>query len=61
MRVRLRRQCHQLLRELRLSGPFPVAALCDRLATHRGRPLYVRALPGVASLTGPCGIWLATE
>jgi hypothetical protein len=61
MSVRLRRQCHELLRDLQLSGSFPVATLCAQLATYRGRPLYVQALPGVASLTGPCGIWLETE
>lgn len=61
MSVRLRRQCHRLLRELQLSGPFSVATLCSRFATYRGRPLYVQALPGAASLTGLCGIWLETD
>ena len=59
--MRLRRQCYQLLRELELSRSFSVETLCDRLAAYRGRPLYVQALPGVASLTGPCGVWLETE
>jgi hypothetical protein len=61
MSMRLRRQCHKLLRELELPRSFSVGTLCTRLATHRGRPLYVQALPGVASLTGPCGVWLETE
>lgn len=61
MSLPLRRQCHKLLRELGLSRSFSVGTLCARLATYRGRPLYVQALPGVASLTGPCGVWLETE
>lgn len=56
----LRRQCGRLLQELELSRSFSVETLCTRLATYRGRPLHVQALPGVASLTGPCGIWLET-
>jgi hypothetical protein len=61
MSLRLRRQCHKLLRELELPRSFSVGTLCTRLATYRGRPLYVQALPGVASLTGPCGVWLETD
>ena len=57
----LRRQCHQRLQKLGLSRSFSVETLCAQLATYRGRPLYVQALPGVASLTGPCGVWLETE
>lgn len=61
MSMRLRRQCHQVLRELDLPRSFSIETLCTRFATYRGRPLYVQALPGVASLTGPCGVWLETE
>lgn len=61
MNLSLRRQCHKLLRELGLSQSFSVKTLCTRLATYRERPLYVQALPGVASLSGPCGVWLETE
>lgn len=61
MSMRLRRQCYQLLRELELPRSFSVETLCTRFATYRGRPLYVQPLPGVASLTGPCGVWLETE
>lgn len=61
MSMRLRRQCYQLLRELELPRSFSIETLCTRFATYRGRPLYVQALPGVASLTGPCGVWLETE
>jgi hypothetical protein len=59
--MRLGRQCYQLLRKLELPRSFSVETLCNRLATYRDRPLYVQAIPGIASLTGPCGIWLETE
>ncbi|MGH3768879.1 MAG: hypothetical protein ACRDS0_07620 [Pseudonocardiaceae bacterium] len=61
MILRLRRQCNKLLRELELSRSFSVETLCTRLAVHRGRPLYVQALPDAAALAGPCGVWLETE
>ncbi|GAA4419376.1 hypothetical protein ACFQV2_25310 [Actinokineospora soli] len=55
---RLRRRCAARLRDLRLPVPFDIDALCARIAAGRGRPIHLRAIPG---LTGVCGLWIATD
>jgi hypothetical protein len=39
--------------------PFDVAAMCARLAAHRGRPIILTAHP--FPVPGPFGIWLSTS
>lgn len=59
---RLRKRCTALVRQLRLPDPFSVSALCDSIATQRGRKLYLHPLAkpdGVVDM--PCGMWVATD
>lgn len=55
----LRRRCRDLLRELDVRPPLEVAALCERLAARRGRPIYLTPYP--IPVPGPFGVWLATS
>lgn len=59
--ARLRRRCRPLLDQLALPHPFSIDTLCDRLATHRGRPLHLHPLPLQAAMAGACGLWIATD
>lgn len=56
----LRRTGERFLASLELPTPFSLPALIEQLAASRGRPLYVRPLPGEPIPGGPYGLWLAT-
>jgi hypothetical protein len=57
---RVRRRCRARLRRLALPEPFDLTELCRSVSIGRGRPLHVRGIPGPASRSRPCGIWIAT-
>lgn len=59
---RLRKRCLQVVSRLDLPNPFSVSALCDSIATMRGRALYLHPLEKPAGvLDMPCGMWVATD
>jgi hypothetical protein len=45
---------------MNLPEPFDITELCRRVSAGRGRPLYVRGIPGPPTRPRPCGIWIAT-
>jgi hypothetical protein len=54
----LRRRCEQRLAGLTIPSPFDLDAFAAVVATHRGRPLTLRPMPGLRA-GAPCGIWIA--
>jgi hypothetical protein len=57
----VRRRCEARLRHVTLPDPFDLAELCQKVSARRGRPLHVRGIPGPATRTRPCRIWIATD
>lgn len=55
---RLRRRCERHLDGVPLPQPFDLDAFCTTVATHRGRPLTLQPLLGLAS-GAPCGLWIS--
>lgn len=53
----LRARCAAMLRTLDIPDPFCLQTFCEKLATHRERPILLRAMHiGV----GLCGLWFPT-
>ncbi|MCE7002023.1 hypothetical protein LWC34_04140 [Kibdelosporangium philippinense] len=58
----LRGQCLRLLRGIPIPTPFSAEAMCEVIAEHRGRRLYLHPMPELDDVEGaPCGMWLATD
>ena len=55
----VRRRCQQHIDALDLRGPLDVAALAQRLAAVRDRPLHLLGLTQRGP--GPTGLWVATD
>jgi len=57
---RLRRRCERRLENIAIPNPFDLDIFCAAMATHRGRPLTLRPMPGL-SAGAPCGLWISVE
>ena len=57
---RLRRRCERRLENIAIPKPFDLDIFCAAMATHRGRPLTLRPMPGL-SAGAPCGLWISVE
>lgn len=55
----MRKRCEGEIQRLRIGTPLDVAALCERLAERRGRPLHLLALTSRTS--NPSGLWVAAK
>lgn len=55
----LRRACEARLSTLHFPANCTITALCERVASQRGRPIYL--VPLAMAATHPCGFWVATE
>ncbi|MGW8555958.1 hypothetical protein [Streptomyces tubercidicus] len=53
----MNRRCRALVRDLEITSPLDMRALCERVAQYTGRPIRLEsiALPP----RGPCGLWVA--
>ncbi|REK85350.1 ImmA/IrrE family metallo-endopeptidase [Streptomyces inhibens] len=51
------RRCRALVRDLEITSPLDVRALCDRVAQHTGRPIRLESIS--LPPDGPCGLWVA--
>ena len=61
-RVRLRRRCRTLLRDVRLPERFTAQSLCEVVAERRGRRLHLHPMaPFAADEQLPSGMWVATD
>ncbi|GLY53110.1 toxin [Lentzea sp. NBRC 102530] len=56
---RVRKRCEEQIERLAIGSPLDVAALCERLAEQRGRPLHLLALTSRTS--NPSGLWVAAK
>jgi hypothetical protein len=56
---RLRRRCEEQIQRLRIRPPSDVVALCEELATQRGRPIHLLPLPSRPS--NPSGLWVSAR
>lgn len=54
------KKCLALVDDLSLPRPFTVDALIRELASQRGRPIYLYALPSKFTIN-LCGLWVATH
>jgi hypothetical protein len=57
---RLRRRCERRLENISIPNPFDLDIFCAAMATHRGRPLTLRPMPGL-SAGAPCGLWISVQ
>lgn len=57
--ARLRAQCEELIRQLRIRAPLDVTELCGELAAQRNRPIHL--LPLTSRPSNPSGLWVAAK
>lgn len=54
------KKCLALVNDLSIPRPFTVDALIRELASQRGRPIYLYALPSKFTIN-LCGLWVSTH